>query len=389
MAIPGLGAGELAPRRHHKVGVDGPDRVRGDGIRVQVVDVEEGDMPIYAFTGKPRAGKSYRGVVKVLEAAEQGREVVTDLPLTVGGWTQFENVRKVQAGHFRGMDAWECIRDPELVIMKGEQPIGPLVVIDEAGQLFASLGTTEMTRVMEVLSEHGHSYADVIFLVQHHSRLPIEVKNLVDEWVECVSYRKAGFRRCHWTSYSRWYGVRAAIDSGWMKFEKRIFDLYDSHALGAGAGGTKGEVIGVTSVARFWMRWPVLMVAGAAAALVWVLATGWERVATMVSGEVGQGAIGDGFGGESGFAAALAAPVANTSALAVGKNASVQAGAASGGARRLNRWVGVVGDGILVEWSDGRQEMLTSSGLAARGWSIAGRDGDWYLMDSTGRRVSQ
>ena len=38
-------------------------------------------MSIHALTGKPGAGKSYHGVQRVYDALEQGRAVVTNLPL--------------------------------------------------------------------------------------------------------------------------------------------------------------------------------------------------------------------------------------------------------------------------------------------------------------------
>ena len=187
-----------------------------------------------------------------------------------------------------------ALRDKEKISMEGDQPVGPLVVVDEAGQVFASYSPNALSGVLEELAEHRHSYADVILLVQHHSRLPIEVKNLIDEWQECVSYRKAGFPGYTFASYARWYGVREPVATGHGRYRKAVFGLYDSHALGAGAGGTKGEKVSVTSVAAFWLRWPVLLVVGAGVALAVVLTTGWERVSRMVGGEIGT--QGDDFG---------------------------------------------------------------------------------------------
>ena len=41
-------------------------------------------LMIYGITGRPGGGKSYRAVQLILDALNKGRDVVTNIPLTVG-----------------------------------------------------------------------------------------------------------------------------------------------------------------------------------------------------------------------------------------------------------------------------------------------------------------
>lgn len=343
---------------------------------------------IVAIVGKPGAGKSYSGCVRILDAVRSGREVVTDMPLVREKWADFDTLEIKTPASFKRVDEWRCVTNEEKVITRDDQPIGPLVVVDEAGQVFAGLGLSETQAVLGILAEHRHSYADVVLLVQHHSRLPVEVKNLVDEWVECTSYRKAGIQGFSWASYARWYGVRSAISSGMSRYKRDVFSLYDSHALGAGAGGTKGEVVTASTVVRFWLRWPVLMVGFSAAALVWLLATGWDRIARALGGEFRTGSelSLDGGSPPAGMMQDVAGTVA--ASLSPGTSSSKPAHAEAPAAA-ISRWVGVVGDGVLIERADGRQDMLSVARLAQEGWTVGGRAGDFYLVHVTGVRVYQ
>lgn len=79
--------------------------------------------------------------------------------------------------------------------------------------------------------------------------------------------------------------------------------------------------------------------------------------------------------------------VAQESGFARVETRSVQAEAPA--ARRIRRWVGVVGDEVLVEWGSGEQELLTAAGLGRYGWRVANGGGEWFLVSVEGERVWQ
>ena len=57
------------------------------------------------------------------------------------------------------------------------------------------------------------------------------------------------------------------------------------------------------------------------------------------------------------------------------------------GGPKLVRWVGVVGDCVLVEWDDERQKCLSVGRLIAMGWRIEAVSGVAYLVGPGGVRV--
>ena len=237
---------------------------------------------ITALMGKPGAGKSYEAVRLCKEAFEKGRPIVTNLPLKAGegSWwglkgelltlvTPYEGEGENRVYAFSKVSHWDDARR-DTVEVDGVAT-GPLVVVDECQWAFSAMlakrDAEELAKVEGFLATHRHQLMDVMLLCQNHTQLPVPVKHLVEEWRELTGLKSDGLPGYHYKVYKSWLGPREAVDKGFKRYDKEIFDLYDSHALGAGAGA---EGTGMRtafrrlSLLRHWAVWvlPVALAFG-------------------------------------------------------------------------------------------------------------------------------
>ena len=228
-------------------------------------------MAITVLLGKPGAGKSYEAVTLLRDAVESGRPIVTNLPLKDGedSWwglhsdliTRIEPFREIKMGeHIVRQYAFSRVKDwheavCEPVDVAGVKT-GPLVIVDECQWAFSgAMVKGDAERLAEVegfLATHRHHLMDVVLCAQNHTQLPLSFKHLVEEWRELSTLKNEGIKGYSYAVYKTWTRPRQSITTGFRRYKKEVFDLYDSHALGGGAG-QKG-----TGLASAFQRYGIL-----------------------------------------------------------------------------------------------------------------------------------
>ena len=139
---------------------------------------------------------------------------------------------------FANVEDWQnAVLEP--VDVKGVKT-GPLVIVDECQWAFSgAMVKGDAVRLAEVegfLATHRHHLMDVVLCAQNHTQLPLAFKHLVEEWRELGGLKSEGIKGYSFAVYKAWTRPRQSITRGFRKYKAEIFELYDSHALGGGAG---------------------------------------------------------------------------------------------------------------------------------------------------------
>lgn len=282
---------------------------------------------ITALLGRPGSGKSYEATRLALRELERGRVVITTLPLNVEHehWKPYLDNQNLIVQPHRGearpygarAEDWHTWIDPTHQRMIGEHLAGPYIVLDETVYLWSSIDRGEKAPkrvhydaeamvhfgdpnapppntetslsdwgyVERFIATQRHSGVDMVWIAQQHAHFPIEVKQLVEEWIELSSTRKHGVGGGYaWASYSKWYAPRERIDGGFRKLDKKIFPLYDTHALGT-AAGSGGETNSLFRNRPIWLRPPVILLVLALCGIGYFVPDAWSRISSILHGE--------------------------------------------------------------------------------------------------------
>jgi len=209
-------------------------------------------MSIVGIVGTPGSGKSYEAVKEhILPALQQGRPVVTNIPLNVdliadklGVSRELMQVEESREGRTKPFEAVEELeswhrQDPET-------KRGALYVIDEAQLVYPSGGTKR--EIIDFFSLHRHYGVDVVMLTQDHALIDRKIVHL---WEICYRVKKA-VELGSTTKYKRGlsYSARKLPDTmDWRRYDRRIFPLYQSYTKGGSEEGAKSVA---PSIFRHW-----------------------------------------------------------------------------------------------------------------------------------------
>ncbi len=251
---------------------------------------------IHLLLGPPGSGKSYEAVVyHILPALQQGRRVVTNLPLNLeklgaldpsfpplvelrkisapvrGTWEPTNEAGAFQIGKTQSQDVtrrlfggvWDFYsewRHPET-------GLGPLYVVDECHLAMPRSATDK--HLEEWFSLHRHYRADVLLVTQSYGKVSRSICDLVQM---VYKVRKAvAFGST--SSYIRKVcdGLRGeVVNTSVRKYQKKFFGLYNSHTQ-----GSSGKESGANDVRPIWMHWSFI---GAAVfiggATIWIASGG-------------------------------------------------------------------------------------------------------------------
>ncbi|OAM52706.1 hypothetical protein A7981_04445 [Methylovorus sp. MM2] len=235
---------------------------------------------INLLIGPPGGGKSYEAVAfHLLPALEQGRKVITNLPLVVPEVLKLypdaeplielrsetkavrarPDIKKAQwlyktlgvplrqkhfvsAAFAHAEDYGDPWRHPET-------GAGPLYIIDECHIPLPRNGTP--IAVEHWYSLHRHESADVLLMTQSYGKINQSIRDLVQI---CYRVRKNTAMGSQ-NSYIRKVqdGIRGEVtNTGIRKYKAEYFPLYKSHTRGGGSELAANDII------PFWKRWPVL-----------------------------------------------------------------------------------------------------------------------------------
>ena len=263
---------------------------------------------ISALLGRPGSGKSYEAVRWVREELKKGRVVITTLPLVVEAeyWAPYIADKQLLVFPYRGEEGgvygaepahWDEWREPQHQREIDGVLTGPLVVLDECVFIWSELGPKDnvnnpkWAHVEQVIATHRHSAIDFLWVAQTHLQMPTEVKKQVEEWIELTNLAKVGVKKGYsWASFTRWYPPRERVDGGMRIYSKEIFELYDTHALGAAAGSRGGERKRFFSQRPMWTRGFFWMGVAAVGFCVYVAPSAYELLAKWGSGDWHSGA---------------------------------------------------------------------------------------------------
>lgn len=239
---------------------------------------------INLLLGASGGGKSYEAVrYHILPALEQGRKVITNLPLNIeafaqidatyrnliikrtkpqtiqGNWTpteenpaflmfsseEFNQQPKEGSRSFGGV--WDYWFDDSL---KNETGQGPLFVIDEC-QLPLPYKSTDRS-VEEWYSLHRHFNVDVLLITQSYGKISQAIRDNVQ-----IVYRvRKNIALGSTKSYTRKVqdGLRGeVVNTSVRQYDSKIFPLYKSHTQGQAA-----QEFNASDIVPLWKRWPFI-----------------------------------------------------------------------------------------------------------------------------------
>ncbi|MDP2762605.1 MAG: zonular occludens toxin domain-containing protein [Sideroxyarcus sp.] len=210
---------------------------------------------INLLLGRPGGGKSYEAVAyHVLPALQQGRKVITNLPLDLAAFSRIDasflrlidlrqqtvivdktvvtinesghKVSRIERTVVRPFSSMKDYSDPWRHPVSGA---GPLYVIDEC-HLSLPRGATDIA-VEEWFSLHRHETADVLLIAQSYGKVSRNIVEMVQTCYKVSKNVALGFS----SSYTRKVldGVRGEeVNASVRKYDKQFFALYKSHTKG-------------------------------------------------------------------------------------------------------------------------------------------------------------
>ncbi len=233
---------------------------------------------INLLLGAPGGGKSYEATVyHILPALQQGRKVVTNLPLNVEAFCAIDpafgpliEVRTATKAKYARDGAkprpFSVVEDYADDWRHPEKGFGPLFVIDEC-HLALPKGETDRA-VEEWYSMHRHHNVDGLLITQSYGKISAAVRDLVQ-----VVYRvRKNVALGSTGSYTRKVqdGLRGeVVNTTIRKYEKRYFSLYRSHTQGKAV-----DEFNASDVRPIWKHWSFQGAAVCVAVLVYMLASG-------------------------------------------------------------------------------------------------------------------
>jgi zona occludens toxin len=199
-------------------------------------------VTVYAYVGRPGAGKSY-GVVEnsILPACAMGRPVITNIPVYVDRITE-----RYPDADITVVD-WDWFtRDENLIGIPG----GTLIVIDEVWRIFPAgqkLNTVSRDK-SSFFAEHRHRVGrnglsqDIVLIVQDLSKIAAWARADVDKTFVATKLDAAGMDNKFRVDIYQG-GVKGpkyrAPDLGFtiQEYKPDVYQFYQSHTKGGGVAG--------------------------------------------------------------------------------------------------------------------------------------------------------
>jgi zona occludens toxin len=244
---------------------------------------------INLLLGAPGGGKSYEAVAyHVLPALNQGRKVITNLPLVLDAFPPEQRALLEIRSEAKGKAAARSgglLDDPEdddgEVFRRAfstadcygdawrhpESGSGPLYVIDECHMCLPA--GKALRKVREWYSMHRHEFADVLLITQSYGKVHRDIIDLVQV---CYRVRKAtAFGSNNGYIRKVFDGVRGdCVNTGVRKYDKKYFKFYRSHTKSSQAG----QELAANDIVPLWKRWPFIGLAICVVLFVGILASG-------------------------------------------------------------------------------------------------------------------
>lgn len=214
---------------------------------------------ITALTGLTGNGKSYSAVeLFILQAAKEGRPVVTNIPLTQAFYDDFPGAEVY------GIDMEEAGRNPALF---DSVPGGALCVFDELWRIWpAGLKPSDIPAwQLSFIKESRHRISkdgremDVVLVTQNLGDIASAIRDMADVTIICNKLVELGaknrFRRDYYRGAIKGIkGPKAAFfksDHG-CKYDSKIYRYYKSHTKGETTGAIDNSGVVNASIFTGW-----------------------------------------------------------------------------------------------------------------------------------------
>jgi zona occludens toxin len=260
-------------------------------------------MAIIAYVGLPGSGKTYDVVAnQVLPALDQGRRVVTNIPL---------NKDAIRARHPRGeivdMPVDLIAQQPELI--EDYWTPGSVVIFDEVWRLWpAGLKADRIPQQFKsILAEHRHRVdsqgraMQIVFVTQDLSQIAAFARQLVEQTFHHTKLSHVGKRNSyridvfHGAVTGAVPPVQNRLREIYGSYKPQVWRMYKSHTMSeARSGGADERTVDARGNI---LKRPVILLG-----LLFVVVAVWFGVTT-VSGILS---------GEAGFGASVASPEAGS-----------------------------------------------------------------------------
>lgn len=226
---------------------------------------------INLMLGQPGGGKSYESVAfHVIPAIEQGRKVITNLPLRLDIWESYFpgsskliDIRSPRQAEGRTLPPFSRLSDYGDPWRKPGTELGPLYIIDECHKSLPRQGTP--LDVEEWFAEHRHEGADVLLITQSYGKINAAIRDAVQLVYRCKKATAFGSNDKYIRKVQD--GIRGeVVNTSIRAYESKYFPLYKSHTKTDGAV----QEAYAQDVTPIWRRWP-FMGAGLCAVLVLAL----------------------------------------------------------------------------------------------------------------------
>lgn len=249
---------------------------------------------INLLVGQPGGGKSYEAVAfHILPALEQGRKVITNLPLNVEAFRALDarypdllvlrhsSVEQVVEKrrwnlYARAFDAFkvkEVHRPFASIADYGDEwrhPVkgfGALYVIDECHLCLPRRDTA--VEVEEWFSLHRHELADVLLITQSYGKVCKPICDMVQVLYRVKKATAFGTNNSYIRKVQDGIGGDV-VNTTVRDYDKKYFGLYTSHTKSSAAG----QELAANDIVPLWKRWPVLGAGLCGVLLVGLLAFG-------------------------------------------------------------------------------------------------------------------
>lgn len=213
---------------------------------------------INLMLGQPGGGKSYESVAfHVIPAVvEQGRKVITNLPLRLDMWDHYFpgasrliEIRRPRVIEGRTIHAFSQLSDYGDPWRHPETGIGPLYIIDECHKSLPRLGTP--VQVEEWFAEHRHEVADVLLITQSYGKINQAIRDAVQLVYRCKKATAFGSNDRYIRKVQD--GLRGeVVNTTVREYEGKFFPLYKSHTK---TTGFASEAL-ANDIVPLWKRWP-------------------------------------------------------------------------------------------------------------------------------------
>lgn len=210
-------------------------------------------MPLSLYAGPMKMGKTYEVVSSVMiPAYQRGRDIVTNVRgvnpkywednITPAPGCSLGTITVVDNEYLQDETIYPQF-DKNDVRDVGKMPLGALVVIDEAYNVFGTDRGMITSRMLKWVMMHGHFTndkgvcADVVMVSQDLSLLAPKIRNVAESvfWVRNLRFIASFFgNRYRVTTYSSWR-MREILNRSVRKYSKDIFAFYKSTSHEGGA----------------------------------------------------------------------------------------------------------------------------------------------------------